>query len=155
MATEQEIKDAMQARGDWFVPVLISDLRQTADKGLGAIVHPPCYCLFLVLFTSAGKPSVVIDAVFHSSLKKRCGINSEFKMFLIRTCCPRNVILRAVTVSFRTRVPTHRGAVQLSVVTLHRDAKHRFQGEVEPSDRAYPSLPLRPQRKAGVGHTKI
>ena len=30
----------MEARGDWFVPVLISDLRQTADKGMQAIVHP-------------------------------------------------------------------------------------------------------------------
>jgi len=64
IATEQEIKEAMEARGDWFVPVLISDLRQTADK--------------------AGKPSVVVDAVFHSSLKERCGVDSEFKMFLIQ-----------------------------------------------------------------------
>jgi len=64
MATEDKIKDAMEARGDWFVPVLISDLRQTADK--------------------AGKPSVVADAVFHSSLKERCGIDPEFKMFLIQ-----------------------------------------------------------------------
>jgi len=63
-AAEQEIKDAMEARGDWFVPVLISDLRETADK--------------------AGKPSVVVDAVFHSSLKERCGVDSEFKMFLIQ-----------------------------------------------------------------------
>lgn len=64
IATEQEIKDAMEAKGDWFVPVLISDLRETADK--------------------AGKPSVVVDAVFHSSLKERSGIDSEFKMFLIQ-----------------------------------------------------------------------
>jgi len=63
-AEEREIKDAMEARGDWFVPVLISDLRETADK--------------------AGKPSVVADAVFHSSLKGRCEADSEFKMFLIR-----------------------------------------------------------------------
>ena len=48
MATEQEIKDAIEARGDWFVPVLISDLRQTTDKGLGAIVHP---CLSSILST--------------------------------------------------------------------------------------------------------
>lgn len=85
VATEEKIKDAMEARDDWFVPVLISDLRQTADKGLGVIVHPYC-CLFLVPSISVGKPSVVVDAVFHSSLKDRCGINSEFKMFLIRAC---------------------------------------------------------------------
>jgi hypothetical protein len=81
-ATEDEIKDAMEARGDWFVPVLISDLRQTADKGLGRIVHPRGCSSFI----PAGKPSVVVDAVFHSSLKERCGIDSEFKMFLIRAC---------------------------------------------------------------------
>ncbi|KAF9649681.1 hypothetical protein BDM02DRAFT_3094293, partial [Thelephora ganbajun] len=63
-ATENGIKDAMGARGDWFVPVLISDLRQTTDK--------------------AGKPSTVVDAVFHSSLEERCGFDSEFKMFLIQ-----------------------------------------------------------------------
>jgi len=63
-ANEDEIKAAMEARGDWFVPVLISDLRQTADK--------------------AGKPAAVVDAVFHSSLKERCGADPEFKMFLIQ-----------------------------------------------------------------------
>jgi len=40
MATEHKIKGAMEARGDWFVPVLISDLRQTADKGSGVAVQP-------------------------------------------------------------------------------------------------------------------
>lgn len=85
IATERVMKEATEARGDWFVPVLISDLRQTADKGSGAIVHPSCW-VFLALFISAGKPSVVVDAVFHSSLKERCEINSEFKMFLIREC---------------------------------------------------------------------
>ena len=40
MSTEREIKDAMEAKGDWFVPVLISDLRQTADKGSEVIIHP-------------------------------------------------------------------------------------------------------------------
>lgn len=84
MATEDEINAAMVARGHWFVPVLISDLRQTADKGLGVIVYPCRF--FLLLPTPAGKPSVVVDAVFHSSLKERCGVETEFKMFLIRTC---------------------------------------------------------------------
>jgi len=84
MATEREIKEAMEARGGWFVPVLISDLRQTADKGLespfshiGSSLSP---------FIPAGKPSVVVDAVFHSSLEERCGVDVEFKMFLIRAC---------------------------------------------------------------------
>ena len=40
--------------------------------------------LFLLPSILAGKPSVVVDAVFHSSLEERSGIDSEFKMFLIR-----------------------------------------------------------------------
>ena len=48
MATEHEVKDAMEARGSWFVPVLISDLRQTADKGSEAIVHPCCFILITI-----------------------------------------------------------------------------------------------------------
>lgn len=75
----------MEARGDWFVPVLVSDLRQTADKGLQAIVRS---CFFISWFITAGKPSVVVDAVFHSSLEERCRIDPGFKMFLIRTRCP-------------------------------------------------------------------
>ena len=87
IATEQEIKDAMEAKGDWFVPVLISDLRETADKGLGEVVNycSPILSLTPRLFVPAGKPSVVLDAVFHSSFKEISGIDSEFKMFLIRT----------------------------------------------------------------------
>lgn len=53
MATEQEVKDAMEARGDWFVPVLISDLRQTADKGLGATFHP-CFLFIPSAVHSSG-----------------------------------------------------------------------------------------------------
>lgn len=85
-ATENQIKDAMEARGDWFVPVLISDLRKTTDKGLEVSIHPDWF--FSLSFVPAGKPSVVVDAVFHPSLKERCGIDSEFKMFLIRTRSP-------------------------------------------------------------------
>ena len=47
MATEYEIKDAMEARGDWFVPVLISDLRQTADKGSEVTVQRSSTLLIL------------------------------------------------------------------------------------------------------------
>ena len=48
MATEREVEDAMEARGGWFVPVLISDLGQTVDKGSEAIVHPRCFLLITV-----------------------------------------------------------------------------------------------------------
>jgi hypothetical protein len=106
VATEQEIKDAMEARGDWFVPVLISDLRQAADKGSDAIIHPH-FLPILRLPIPAGKPSVVVDAVFHSCLKERCGIDSEFKMFLIRTYHLPIVLLQRVITLFRVGIPTY------------------------------------------------
>ena len=52
-ATEHEIRDAMKASGDWFVPVLISDLRQTADKGLQAVIHP-CFFFLTVIIHCSG-----------------------------------------------------------------------------------------------------
>jgi hypothetical protein len=53
-ASEEAIKDAMETRGDWFVPVLISDLRQAADKGLGVIIHPQVSLIFLITVHSSG-----------------------------------------------------------------------------------------------------
>ena len=52
MATEHEIKEAMEARGQWFVPVLISDLRQTADKG--SEVYYCSSVLLLIFVHSSG-----------------------------------------------------------------------------------------------------
>jgi len=43
----------MEARGDWFVPVLISDLRQTTDKGLEALVFTRIG-FFLIIIRSSG-----------------------------------------------------------------------------------------------------
>jgi len=74
----------MEARGGWIVPVLISDQRQTADKGSEVLFTR--FVLFLLPFILAGKPSVVVDAVFHSSLEERPGIDLEFKIFPIRAC---------------------------------------------------------------------
>ena len=48
LATEHEVKDAMGAKGDWFVPVLISDLRQTADKGSEVYRSPAQFILIAV-----------------------------------------------------------------------------------------------------------
>ncbi|KAI0324895.1 hypothetical protein GY45DRAFT_318408 [Cubamyces sp. BRFM 1775] len=48
---------------DWFVPVIVSEPRQDKDK--------------------AGKPSVVFDCIFNSSLKSRSLRSPEFKTFLI------------------------------------------------------------------------
>ena len=140
----------MEARGDWFVPVLISDLRQTADKGLQAIVHPFA-SLRLSHFITAGKPSAVVDAVFHSSVKERCGAEPEFKIFLIRTHRPWPSILQLL-MTCRAGVPTHRAAVQLPTFALHRDPKHFIKRKIGVPVGQYPALPLQPQRKPGGGN---
>lgn len=60
MKGEEEFLDSDNP--GWFVPVVVSEPRQDADK--------------------AGKPSVVFDSVFHSSLKSRALKDVEFKTFL-------------------------------------------------------------------------
>ncbi|KAH9893966.1 pre-RNA processing PIH1/Nop17-domain-containing protein [Cubamyces lactineus] len=54
---------------DWFVPVIVSEPRQDKDK--------------------AGKPSVVFDCIFNSSLKSRSLRSPEFKTFLIELAFQR------------------------------------------------------------------
>lgn len=102
-----------------------------------------------------GKPSVVVDAVFHSCLKKRCGVDSEFKMFLIRTYSQPSIVQKPSqrrVMASRAGVPTHRATVRLSVVTLHRDAKHCIKGKTGRPVCKYSNLPLQPERRAGDGH---
>jgi len=53
----------------WYVPVVVSEGRQDTDK--------------------AGKPSLVFDAVFNSSLKSRTLRDAEFKVFLIELAIQR------------------------------------------------------------------
>ncbi|KAI0351584.1 hypothetical protein OH77DRAFT_1592679 [Trametes cingulata] len=54
---------------DWYVPVIVSEPRQDKDK--------------------AGKPSVVFDCIFSSSLKSRSLRSPEFKTFLIELAFQR------------------------------------------------------------------
>ncbi|KAI0063296.1 hypothetical protein BV25DRAFT_1802318 [Artomyces pyxidatus] len=74
--SEEAIQRAMEGQDidelnpdGWFVPVIVSDGRQDADK--------------------AGKPSLVFDSIFHSSLKSRALKNPEFKTFLIELALQR------------------------------------------------------------------
>ncbi|KAJ7073287.1 pre-RNA processing PIH1/Nop17-domain-containing protein [Mycena belliarum] len=67
---EQAIQRAMCAEDDldhfnpdaWFVPVVVSDARQDTDK--------------------AGKPSLVFDCIFHSSIRSRSVRDAVFKTFI-------------------------------------------------------------------------
>lgn len=82
-ATEAAIEDAMLGRGEsYYVPVIISDIRDDFDKGISQhfsvinSVHPS---------RPGGKRALVIDAIYHTSLKQRSLTNPNFKTFLIRT----------------------------------------------------------------------
>ena len=65
----------------WYVPTIVSDGRQDTDKGgflpshKNINLNKSCY--------SAGKLSLVFDAIFNSSLKSRTLKDPEFKTFLI------------------------------------------------------------------------
>ncbi|KAI0087601.1 pre-RNA processing PIH1/Nop17-domain-containing protein [Irpex rosettiformis] len=64
MAGEQDADEGSFATGGaWFVPVIVSEPRNDLDK--------------------AGKPSIIFDCVYNSSLKSRCLRDPEFRAFLI------------------------------------------------------------------------
>ncbi|KAI0688502.1 pre-RNA processing PIH1/Nop17-domain-containing protein [Cytidiella melzeri] len=54
--------DVLASGGAWFVPVIVSEPRTDVDK--------------------AGKPSIVFDCVYNSSLKSRCLREPNFRAFL-------------------------------------------------------------------------
>ncbi|RPD77097.1 hypothetical protein L226DRAFT_533101 [Lentinus tigrinus ALCF2SS1-7] len=72
-AIERAMSDSTPVDADqalqWFVPVIVSEPRPDTDK--------------------AGKPSVVFDCIFNSSLKSRALRSAEFKTFLIELAFQR------------------------------------------------------------------
>ncbi|KAG5650153.1 hypothetical protein H0H81_000519 [Sphagnurus paluster] len=63
-ASEDTIRRAMNGEEDtWFVPVVVSDGRQDKDK--------------------SGKPSLVFDCVFHTSVRPRTLTEPEYKLFIV------------------------------------------------------------------------
>ncbi|RPD60719.1 hypothetical protein L227DRAFT_81444 [Lentinus tigrinus ALCF2SS1-6] len=72
-AIERAMSDSTPVDADqalqWFVPVIVSEPRPDTDK--------------------AGKPSVVFDCIFNSSLKSRALRSPEFKTFLIELAFQR------------------------------------------------------------------
>ncbi|EMD35118.1 hypothetical protein CERSUDRAFT_97034 [Gelatoporia subvermispora B] len=61
--------DDLDPRTDYFVPVVVSEPRQVTDK--------------------AGKPSIVLDAIYNASLKPRASKEPAFKTFLIELAFQR------------------------------------------------------------------
>lgn len=85
-ATEEAIQEAMVGRGDYYVPVIISETREDLDKGDYGLLSESAG-----VYTQrhlAGKKAVVVDAIYHSSLKQRSLTDPEFKTFLIRVLYP-------------------------------------------------------------------
>lgn len=85
--SEEAIQKAMQGEEldelnpeGWYVPTIVSDGRQDTDKG--RCVMSPGIERMNNVFT-AGKLSLVFDAVFNKSLKSRALKDPEFKTFLI------------------------------------------------------------------------
>ncbi|OAX40762.1 hypothetical protein K503DRAFT_736928 [Rhizopogon vinicolor AM-OR11-026] len=70
-ASEDAIQKAMlgELNNAWFVPVIVSDLRDDKDK--------------------AGQPSLVIDCVFNTAIKSRTLKDPDFKAFIIELSLQR------------------------------------------------------------------
>ncbi|OBZ74990.1 PIH1 domain-containing protein 1 [Grifola frondosa] len=87
--------DADAAGDGWFVPVVVSEPRQDTDK--------------------AGKPSVVFDCIYNSSLKSRALKDAEFKTFLIVSLIVASQFALtfhlALSLLIRARLPADRSTV--------------------------------------------
>ncbi|CCM03227.1 uncharacterized protein FIBRA_05352 [Fibroporia radiculosa] len=78
---------------DWFVPVVVSEPREDRDK--------------------AGKPSVVFDCVYNSTLKSRALKDPEFKTFLIELAFQRIEAQHGVLLSRQIGTPNIRSKGEL------------------------------------------
>ena len=68
-------------RDGWYVPVIVSDPREAKDRGqLGRFLCERSKFMMIIL---AGKPSLVFDAIYNSTLKSRALKDPAFKTFLI------------------------------------------------------------------------
>jgi hypothetical protein len=63
----------------WFVPVVVSHCREDKDKGAKFVFGS--YAGALMRLFPGGKPSLVLDCVFHASIKDRMK-DAEFKAFI-------------------------------------------------------------------------
>jgi hypothetical protein len=105
-ATENAIQEAMVGRGNYYVPVIISETREDLDKGDSGLLSAAV--IFHLRPCSAGKKAVVVDAIYHSSLKQRSLTDPAFKTFLIRVS---NLLMFCTCLQLlvlRTGVPTNR-----------------------------------------------
>jgi hypothetical protein len=116
-----EQHDAEKLRG--IVNCVISDVRETADKGVPGR-DPAVASLMLTSGSTAGKPSLVIDATLAPSLIQQCKRDKSYKQWLIQ------VILEKV--EERMGVELSRSK-QCACVSLRFDAYRSLEDYTEPN----------------------
>ncbi|KZT68106.1 hypothetical protein DAEQUDRAFT_745894 [Daedalea quercina L-15889] len=93
----EDVLDADNAQG-WFVPIVVSEPREDIDK--------------------AGKPSIVFDSIYHSSLKSRALKDTAFKTFLIELAFQRIEASYAVPLARQIGTPNIKAKGGLSPRTV-------------------------------------
>lgn len=86
---------------EWYVPVVVSEPRVDKDK--------------------SGKPSLVVDCVYHSEVRKRTLRDPGFKVFLVGMFSILSLSRRCVLTCYRTRSPAYRSSDWADSLSTHRD----------------------------------
>ncbi|PFH49998.1 hypothetical protein AMATHDRAFT_96732, partial [Amanita thiersii Skay4041] len=104
--SEEDIRRAMQGQDvnepnvhGWFVPVVVSEGRQDVDK--------------------AGKPALVFDCVYNSSIKTRSLADVEFKSFLVELALQRIEAQTGLALSRQIGTPNIASKGKLTPRTVH------------------------------------
>ncbi|KAF8064117.1 pre-RNA processing PIH1/Nop17-domain-containing protein [Lyophyllum atratum] len=103
--SEEVIQRAMQGEDvdernpdGWYVPVVVSDGRQDKDK--------------------AGKPSLVFDCIYNTSVKSRTLTDPEFKLFIVELALQRIEAQTSLTLSRQIGTPNIASKGKLSPRTV-------------------------------------
>ncbi|KAF8627597.1 hypothetical protein AX17_006169 [Amanita inopinata Kibby_2008] len=126
--SEEDIQRAMQGQDadeladGWFVPVVVSEGRQDTDK--------------------AGKPSLVFDCVYNSSIKTRSLADPEFKIFLIELALQRVEAQTSLVLSRQIGMPniTSKGKLTPRTVRIPSEIFTRL-GTTPPSSSSISTSP--------------
>lgn len=152
--TEEDVRRAMEgadseeAKGGWYVPVIVSHAREDVDKGKLRVAY-----MDTVLIVSwcilAGKPSLLFDCIFNSGVKARMLRDPDFKIFLVGECSCMSDILLVTPLIFFAELALQRIEVQTGLALSRAIATPNIasKGKLLPRTITLPSSLIQ-QKKA-------
>ncbi|KAG6812693.1 hypothetical protein H0H92_001322 [Tricholoma furcatifolium] len=129
--SEEMIHRAMQGQDvdelnpdGWYVPVVVSNGRQDKDK--------------------AGKPSLVFDCVYNTSVKSRTLTDPEFKLFIVELALQRIEAQSSLVLSRQIGTPNIASKGKLSPRTVHIPSFLVTEGSKNATSTAQAGPPTKP-----------